>query len=127
MLFSGNSSTQSSLSFLTAVVQRIVRYCCYSSHIAYGTFLRSNREAEDHFSDFTFPFYESKMNKDLYRDQPFVKVVTAPRVMLLVYDGPKVQSATTWLLGAIDYVFYCFYRGNKPSWDAVRDTCIIFL
>ena len=41
--------------------------------------------------DFTFPVYVSKMDKDLYRDQPFVTVVAAPRVMLLVYDGFQVQ------------------------------------
>lgn len=81
--------------FLTAVIQRIVRYCCNGSKIVYGTFLKSNREAEDHFTeqmyDFTFPVYVSKMDKDLYRDQPFVTVVAAPRVMLLVYDGTQVQ------------------------------------
>lgn len=63
----------------------------------YGTFMKSIREAEDHFSeqmyDFTFPVYVSKMDKDLYRDQPFVTVVAAPRVVLLVYDGlAQVQS-----------------------------------
>ena len=56
--------------------------------------MKSNREAEEHFSeqmyDFTFPVYVSKTDKYLYRDQPFVTVVTAPRVMLLVYDGPQV-------------------------------------
>lgn len=61
----------------------------------YGTFMKSIREAEDHFSeqmyDFTFPVYRSKMDKDLYRDQPFVTVVAAPRVVLLVYDGPQVK------------------------------------
>lgn len=62
----------------------------------YGTFMKSIREAEDHFSeqmyDFTFPVYRSKMDKDLYRDQPFVTVVSAPRVVLLVYDGGQVIS-----------------------------------
>ena len=62
----------------------------------YGTFMKSIREAEDHFSeqmyDFTFPVYRSKMDKDLYRDQPFVTVVAAPRVVLLVYDGPQVKK-----------------------------------
>ena len=61
----------------------------------YGTFLKSNREAEDHFSeqmyDFTFPVYVSKMDKDLYKDQPFVTVVSAPRVMLLFNDERKVH------------------------------------
>lgn len=94
----------------------------------YGRLLRSNREPEDHFSgqmyDLTFPVYESKMDKDLYRDQPFVKVVSAPRVMLLVYDGPKVQRATTWLLGAIDHIFHYVYTGNKPTWDVIRDARI---
>jgi len=75
------------------VVQQIVRYCCSGSKVVYGTFMKSNREAEEHFSeqmyDFTFPVYVSKTDKDLYRDQPFVTVVTAPRVMLLVYDGPQ--------------------------------------
>lgn len=58
--------------------------------------MKSIREAEDHFSeqmyDFTFPVYRSKLDKDQYRDQPFVTVVAAPRVVLLVYDGPQVQS-----------------------------------
>lgn len=58
--------------------------------------MKSIREAEDHFSeqmyDFTFPVYRSKMDKDLYRDQPFVTVVAAPRVVLLVYDGPQVKK-----------------------------------
>ena len=40
--------------------------------------------------DFTFPVYVSKMDEDLYKDQPFVTVVAAPRVMLLVYDSPQV-------------------------------------
>lgn len=75
------------------VVQRLVRHCCNGSKIVYGTFMKSIREAEDHFSeqmyDFTFPVYVSKMDKDLYRDQPFVTVVAAPRVMLLIYDGPQ--------------------------------------
>ncbi|KAM7449007.1 hypothetical protein ABFA07_003010 [Porites harrisoni] len=75
------------------VVQQIVRYCCNGSKIVYGRFLKSIREAEDHFSeqmyDFTFPVYVSKMDKDLYKDQPFVTVVAAPRVMLLVYDSPQ--------------------------------------
>ena len=81
--------------FSTAVIQRLVRYCCNGSKVVYGTFLKSNREAENHFNeqmyDFSFPVYVSKMDKDLYRDQPFVTVVAAPRVMLLVYDGPQVQ------------------------------------
>lgn len=42
--------------------------------------------------DFTFPVYRSKMDKELYRDQPFVTVVAAPRVVLLVYDGPQVKK-----------------------------------
>lgn len=75
------------------VVQRLVHHCCNGSEIVYGTFMKSIREAEDHFSeqmyDFTFPVYRSKMDKDLYRDQPFVTVVAAPRVVLLVYDGPQ--------------------------------------
>ena len=60
--------------------------------------MKSIREAEDHFSeqmyDFTFPVYRSKMDKDLYRDQPFVTVVAAPRVVLLVYDGPQVKKVS---------------------------------
>ncbi|XP_029203797.2 uncharacterized protein LOC114967902 isoform X2 [Acropora millepora] len=90
------------------VVQRIVRHCCNGSQIVYGMLLRSNREPEDHFSgqmyDLTFPVYESKMDKDLYRDQPFVKVVSAPRVMLLVYDGPK-QTRTQSLVNTIFYAW----------------------
>ena len=58
--------------------------------------MKSIREAEDIFSgqmyDFTFPMYISKMDKDFFRDQPFVSVVTAPRVVLLVYDGPQVET-----------------------------------
>lgn len=58
--------------------------------------MKSNREAEEHFSeqmyDFTFPVYQSKLDRDLYREQPFVSVVAAPRVVLLVYDGPQVQN-----------------------------------
>lgn len=87
---------------LTDVVQQIVRYCCNGSKIVYGRFLKSIREAEDHFSeqmyDFTFPVYVSKMDKDLYKDQPFVAVVAAPRVMLLVYDSPQVTWNTVSLL-----------------------------
>ena len=87
---------------LTDVVQQIVRYCCNESEIVYGRFLKSIREAEDHFSeqmyDFTFPVYVSKMDKDLYKDQPFVTVVAAPRVMLLVYDSPQVTWNTVNLL-----------------------------
>ena len=87
---------------LTDVVQQIVRYCCNRSKIVYGRFLKSIREAEDHFSeqmyDFTFPVYVSKMDKDLYKDQPFVTVVAAPRVMLLVYDSPQVTWNTVNLL-----------------------------
>lgn len=56
--------------------------------------MKSIREAEDHFSeqmyDFTFPVYRSKLDKDLYREQPYVTVVEAPRVVLLVYDGKQV-------------------------------------
>lgn len=78
------------------MVQRLVHHCCNGSEIVYGTFMKSIREAEDHFSeqmyDFTFPVYRSKMDKDLYRDQPFVTVVAAPRVVLLVYDGPQVKK-----------------------------------
>ncbi|KAL9978821.1 hypothetical protein ACROYT_G016387 [Oculina patagonica] len=39
--------------------------------------------------DFTFPVYQSKLDRDKYRDQPFVSVVAAPRVVMLVYDGPQ--------------------------------------
>lgn len=74
----------------------------------YGTFMKSIREAEDHFSeqmyDFTFPVYRSKMDKDLYRDQPFVTVVAAPRVVLLVYDGPQVKK------GFPKFNFCSFFR-----------------
>lgn len=90
-----------------SVLQRIVRFCCNGSKIEYGKFLRSNREAEDHLSkqlyDFTFPVYVSKMDKDLYRDQPFVTVVAAPRVMLLVYDGPQKTKTRTQNL--VDTIF----------------------
>lgn len=52
--------------------------------------MKSIWEAEDFFSeqkyDFTFPVYIAKVDKGSYHDQPFVPVVTAPRVMLLVSE-----------------------------------------
>lgn len=74
--------------------------------------MKSIREAEDHFSeqmyDFTFPVYRSKMDKDLYRDQPFVTVVAAPRVVLLVYDGPQVKKKvlTSWNFAILSDSYY---------------------
>lgn len=72
------------------VINRIVQHCCNGSKIKYGAFVKSIWEAEDFFSeqkyDFTFPVYIAKVDKDSYRDQPFVPVVTAPRVMLLVSE-----------------------------------------
>ncbi|XP_078360358.1 uncharacterized protein LOC144644704 [Oculina patagonica] len=88
-----------------SVVQRLVHYCCNGSEIVYGTFMKSNREAEEHFSeqmyDFTFPVYQSKLDKNLYRDQPFVSVVAAPRVVLLVYDGTGKKTRTQNLADTI--------------------------
>ena len=88
----------------------------------YGTFMKSIREAEDHFSeqmyDFTFPVYRSKMDKDLYRDQPFVTVVAAPRVVLLVYDGPQVKIAFQ------SFKFFMFFqtiiRLHNPAFNLKR-------
>lgn len=101
------------LGIFPTVVQRLVRHCCNGSQIVYGTFLKSNREAEDHFSeqmyDFTFPVYVSKMDKDLYKDQPFVTVVSAPRVMLLFNDERKktrTQNLVDTILHAWPFLIF---------------------
>ena len=87
------------------MLRTIVRYCCNESEIEYAMIRRSVRQAEEYLSkstyDFTFPIYVSEGSQTLYKDQPFIPVVQAPRVMLLVRDDDHVskthQLATTIL------------------------------
>ncbi|XP_031573022.1 uncharacterized protein LOC116307021 [Actinia tenebrosa] len=90
------------------VLNQIVSHCCPKSKIVYGKLLRSVRQAEEHLSknmyDFTYPIYVQRWSSKTYKDQPFIPVIHAPRVVLVVYDDVKI-SKTTLL---IDTIFYAW-------------------
>ncbi|EDO35761.1 predicted protein [Nematostella vectensis] len=94
-----------SFGIIPGVINRIVKYCCPRSEIIYGKVLKSVRQAEDHLSknlyDFTFPIYVQRKNIKTYKNQPFVHVLQAPRVMLVVYDDPVKITKTSALANTI--------------------------
>ena len=68
----------------------IIKYCCPRSKVTYGELYNSIPQAEkryeaDQHLDFTFPLYglEGSATK-LYKENPFVPLVEAPRMVLLV-------------------------------------------
>ncbi|KAK3738688.1 hypothetical protein QZH41_020338, partial [Actinostola sp. cb2023] len=80
------------------VINQIVKHCCPGSQFLYARLMRSVRQADSHLSknkyDFTYPVYVQRWKSKTYKDQPFVPVVQAPRVMLIVYDDVKVSKTS---------------------------------
>ena len=98
----------------TDVLKKMVNYCCSNrSEMTYGSLLRSVREGDRLLSserpyDFTFPMYISKRNKHLYKGQPFIPIVTAPKVLLLVDDThvDGTRKLTDTILSAWPFMMF---------------------
>ena len=87
----------------------MVKFCCPKSDVTFGNHFGSIRDVEDHFDqekfvDISFPIYglEGKDSKQ-YKDYPFVPLVTAPRLVLLVPDAllQDKNTRTTVLMATI--------------------------
>eukprot|EP00794_Sanderia_malayensis_P000298 gene298-924_t len=78
---------------IPALLSQLLNECCKRSKVVFGEFYSSIRQAEEHFEaetdwDFTFPLYglEGSSTKQ-YKDSPFIPLVEAPRLVLLVPDS----------------------------------------
>ena len=84
----GNTTLLSGI--IPHMVKEMVNYCCPSSSITFGNHFGSIRDVEDHFQDETFidisfPIYGLKGKDSVeYKDYPFIPLVTAPRMVMLV-------------------------------------------
>ena len=73
-----------------AIMSDILKYCCPSSKVTYGELYNSIPQAEARYEadrnlDFTFPLYGlDGKTTTLYKDNPFISLVEAPRMVLLV-------------------------------------------
>ena len=78
----------------------MVGYCCPNSNISYGYHYGSIRDVEEHFSkesviDMAFPIYGyDGKDSTHYKDNPFIPLVTAPRMVLLVPDSLLQEKNT---------------------------------
>ncbi|XP_028518307.1 uncharacterized protein LOC110250149 [Exaiptasia diaphana] len=84
------------------IINQMVQHCCPRSKIKYAKMLRAIRDADRNLKtnsyDFTYPVYVQKWKSKTYKDKPFVPVVQAPRVMLIVYDDIEARATKTSLL-----------------------------
>ena len=71
----------------------ILKYCCPFSEVTFGELYNSIKQAEDSFDegihmDFTFPVYGLQgLATTKYKDNPFIPLVQAPRMVLLVPEA----------------------------------------
>ena len=75
---------------IPAIMANILKYCCPSSQVTYGESYNSILQAEKRYEanehlDFTFPLYglDGKATTR-YKENPFIALVEAPRMVLLV-------------------------------------------
>ncbi|CAH3120687.1 unnamed protein product [Pocillopora meandrina] len=79
--------------------------CCNkSSEVLFGKFSKSVRSVESDIEkdtfDLTFPIYGYD-NSDIFRDRPFISIVKAPRVILLVHNEQPDKTQTHVLITTI--------------------------
>eukprot|EP00111_Clytia_hemisphaerica_P020644 TCONS_00060853-protein len=90
-------------------IREIMGYCCPKSNVTYGHQFLSIKAIEDHYSDdpeldLSFPLYGlDGKHSTQFKDYPFLPIVTAPRVLLLVPDKlfQELNSRTQVLLRTI--------------------------
>ena len=75
---------------LPLIMSEILKFCCPSSNVTYGQLYSSIPEAERRYEaeqhlDFTFPLYGLDGKATMfYKENPFISLVEAPRMVLLV-------------------------------------------
>ncbi|XP_065057797.1 uncharacterized protein LOC135685711 isoform X2 [Rhopilema esculentum] len=75
---------------LPAIMSDILKFCCNKSTVTFGEWYKSIPQAEERYEedkhlDFTFPLYGlDGPNTNLYKENPFIPLVEAPRMVLLV-------------------------------------------
>jgi len=88
------------------ILNAVLSGCCHKdTKVLFGMFLKSVRNAENHIEedtfDLTFPLYGYDSSADSFRDRPFISVVRAPRVILLVNNEQPNKTRTHILFTTI--------------------------
>lgn len=88
------------------ILKAALSSCCHkNSTVLFGKFLKSVRNAENHIDedtfDLTFPLYGYDSSANLFRDRAFIRVVTAPRVILMVHNEQPDTTRTHILISTI--------------------------
>ena len=94
---------------LPNLVKNILGVCCPKSNVTYGELYKSVEQLETYYGtqnnmDFTFPLYGlDGMQTTKFKDNPFIPLVEAPRIVLLVPDALFVSknTRTTVLMNTI--------------------------
>ncbi len=78
---------------IPGLLKQLLQHCCPHSTVTYGELYDSIRQAEENFDsktdwDLTFPLYglQGSATKE-FKDNPFIPLVEAPRLVLLVPES----------------------------------------